>query len=128
MISSAIARVSAATLAAAGFPLLFASDALLPRLVPGMPAHATWLGQLLAAAWLSIAFYNWNSRHTILGGIYGRPAVLLNLGVYVVSALSLLKVGPALPLVRLAAIPFALLAIVYGVVMVKGPLDREAAG
>lgn len=126
MISSIVARVSAAVLALAGFPLLFASDDLLPLLIPGMPSQATWLGQLVAAAWLSIAFYNWNTRDTLLGGIYGRPAVLLNLGVYLVSALSLLKVGPALPLVRLGAIPLALLAIVYAVLLLRGPLDWSA--
>ena len=71
MTSSIVARVSAGFLAAAGFPMLFASDVLLPRLIPELPAHAAWLGQLLAAAWLSVAFYNWNTRETMLGGIYG---------------------------------------------------------
>lgn len=127
MISSIVARTSAAVLAVAGFPLLFASDVVLPRLIPGMPANATWLGQLLAAAWLSVAFYNWNTRDSLLGGIYGRPAVLLNLGVYLVSALSLLRVGPAFPVMWLVAIPFALLAAVYAVLLLRGPLDRPAA-
>jgi len=125
--SSTVTRVSAGFLAAAGLPLLFASDVLLPRIVPGMPAHATWLGQLIAAAWLSVAFYNWNTRGTILGGIYGRPGVLLNLGIYLVSALSLLKASPTLPWVRVGALPFALLAIVYAVILLRGPFDLPAA-
>lgn len=127
MISSTVTRLSAGFLAAAGFPLLFASDVLLPRIVPGMPAHATWLGQLIAAAWLSVAFYNWNTRGTILGGIYGRPGVLLNLGIYLVSALSLLKASPTLPSVRVGALPFAVLAIVYAVILFRGPFDLPAA-
>jgi hypothetical protein len=127
MISSTVTRVSAGFLAVAGFPLLFASDVLLPRIVLGMPTHATWLGQLIAAAWLSVAFYNWNTRGTILGGIYGRPGVLLNLGIYLISALSLFKASPTLPLVRLGALPFALFAIVYAIILLRGPFDRPAA-
>ncbi len=127
MISAIVTRASTVFLAGIGFPLLFASDELLPRLIPGMPASATWLGQLLAAAWLSIAAHNWNARDAMLGGIYGRPAVLLNLGVYLVSALSLLKVSATLPLVRLAAIPFAVFALVSAVLLLRGPLDRPAA-
>ncbi|MBX9855308.1 MAG: hypothetical protein K2Y26_07275 [Gemmatimonadaceae bacterium] len=124
MISSLVNRTSAAVLAVAGFPLLFASDVVLPHLVPGLPVHASWLGQLLAAAWLSVAFYNWNTRDTILGGIYGRPAVLLNLGVYLISALSLIKGDVGSPLVRLGAIPCAVLAAVYALLLLRGPLDR----
>lgn len=126
MMSSLVSRVSAAFLAAAGVPLLFAADVLLPRIATGIPTDAGWVGQLLAAAWLSIAFYNWNTRHTILGGIYGRPAVLLNLGVYLISALALFKVSATLPFVRLGAVPFALLAVVYGVLLLRGPLERSA--
>lgn len=127
MISSVIARASAALLAAAGLPLLFASDVILPRLVPGVPGSAGWLGQLMAAAWLSVALFNWNSRETVLGGIYGRPAVNLNLVLYVVSALALLKAGNATPALRALALLFAAMAAVYGVVLFRGPLDRPAA-
>ena len=127
MISSLVARTSTAVLAIAGFPLLFASDVLLPRLVPGLPVHATWLGQLLAASWLSVAFYNWNTRDSILGGIYGRTTVLLNLGIYLVSALALIKVDAGFPLVRLGAIPFALLGTAYAVLLLRGPFDRLTA-
>lgn len=127
MISSVISRASAALLAAAGLPLLFASDAILTRLVPGFPVTASWLGQLLAAAWLSVALFNWNSRDTVLGGIYGRPSVNLNLVLSVVSALALLKVGAAAPGVRAFAIPFVVMGAVYGAVLLRGPFDRPAA-
>ena len=63
----------------------------------------------------------------MLGGIYGRPAVLLNLGVYFISALALLKAASPLPLVRLGAAPFGLLAAVYAVLLLRGPFDRPAA-
>lgn len=124
MISSAIARTSAALLAAAALPLLFAPDAVLPRLAPGFPATAAWLGQLIAAGWLSIALFNWNSRETVLGGVYGRPAVLLNLMLYVVSALALIKVGDATIVVRALTVAFVAMAVVYGLVLLRGPFDR----
>lgn len=127
MISSIIARVSALVLGSAGLTLLFASDAVLPVLLPGMPASAAWLGQLLAAAWLSVALFNWNARATVLGGVYGRPAVNLNLVLYLVSALGLLKADGAAPVVRIVAVPFVVMALVYAAVLLRGPFDRPAA-
>jgi hypothetical protein len=127
VISSIIARASALLLASAGLILLFASDAVLPALLPGMPASAAWLGQLLAAAWLSVALFNWNSRATVLGGVYGRPVVNLNLVLYLVSALGLLKADGATTALRIATVPFVLMALVYGVVLLRGPFDRQAA-
>jgi hypothetical protein len=127
MISSVIARASAALLAAVGLPLLFASDAILPGLVPGLPVTAAWLGQLISAAWLSVALFNWYSRSTILGGIYGRPSVNLNLVLYVVSALALLKVGQGTVLVRGLTALFVVMAALYGVLLLRGPFDRPAA-
>lgn len=127
MTSSIIARASAALLAAAGLPLLFASDAILPRLIPGFPVTSSWLGQVIAGAWLSVALFNWNSRETVLGGIYGRPSVNLNLVLYVVSALALLKVSEATLALRAIAVPFVVMAAVYGVLLFRGPFDRPAA-
>ena len=122
-----IARVSALVLAVAGLPLLFASDVLLPQLLPGVPPNAAWVGQLIAAGWLSIALFNWNSRGTLLGGIYGRPAVNLNLVMYTISALALVKAdGNRAPTLSLA-IPFAVMAVVYGAAMFRGPFDKPAA-
>lgn len=128
MISSLISRTSALVLAAGGLALLFASDALLPLLLPGLPASAAWLGQLVAAAWLSVALFNWNARGTILGGVYGRPAVNLNLVLYAVSALALLKAAQPTFAVRLLTVPMALMALVYTAVLLRGPFDRPAAG
>lgn len=124
MISSVIARASAALLVGAGVPLLFAPDAVLPRLIPGFPIASSWLGQLIAAAWLSVGLFNWNSRETVLGGIYGRPSVNLNVVLYVVSAIALLKVRDATLAVRVMAVPFVVMAIVYGVLLFRGPFDR----
>jgi hypothetical protein len=124
MISSVISRVSALVLAVAGLPLLFASDLLLPQLLPGFPPNAAWVGQLIAAGWLSIALYNWNSRDTLLGGIYGRPAVNLNLVMYTISALALVKAGSTRAAGLSLAVPFSAMAIVYGSAMLRGPFDK----
>ena len=61
-------------------------------MVPAFPPAAAWLGQLLGAAWLGVAALNWLQRTALLGGIYGRPVVFANTVMYVVSALSLLRV------------------------------------
>lgn len=114
-------------LALGGLVLLFASDALLPILLPGLPPSAGWLGQCVAAGWLSVALFNWNARETTLGGIYGRPAVNLNLVLYLVSALALLKAKDPTVAMRLLTLPVAVMALVYATLLLRGPFDRSAA-
>jgi hypothetical protein len=127
VISSLVSRVSAALLSLSGLVLLFASDVLLPAVVPGLPPAAAWLGQLLAAAWLGVAALNWLQRAAVLGGIYGRPIVLANLALYFVSALSLLRAllsAGTSSVLWLALAPSAVLAAVYGALLLRGPFDR----
>lgn len=119
-------HVSAALLGLTGVALLFASDTLLPAVIPGFPPAGMWLGQLLAAAWLGVAALNWLQRAARLGGIYGRPTVLANLTLYLVSALSLLRVllaGGAPSVLWLAFALAAVLAAVYGTLLIRGPFD-----
>ncbi len=126
MISTVVSRLSAALLLAAGVALLFAADAVLPLLSPGLPASAAWLGQLLGAAWLGVAALNWLQRNQLLGGIYGRPVVFANLVLYFVGALSLLGAlrDPAVPRgLWWIAGPATLLAAVYGALLLRGPFD-----
>ena len=126
MISSLLSRISAIVLLLGGFVLLFASDAVLPALVPGFPPSAAWLGQLLAAAWLGIAALNWLQRSALLGGIYGRPTVLANVAVYFISALSMLRalLGQGVPSVLWAVFaPLVALAVTYSALMLRGPFD-----
>ena len=132
VISSVLSRVSALVLLLGGLALLFAPDVLLPALVPGFPRGAAWLGQLLAAAWLGVAALNWVQRAAVLGGIYGRPVVLANGALYLVSALSLLRAligGVAPRAIWLACAPTALLAAAYWALLLRGPFDplRPAA-
>ncbi|MEO6444103.1 MAG: hypothetical protein ABIZ91_11910 [Gemmatimonadaceae bacterium] len=72
-------------------------------------------------------WWEWNARNTALGGIYGRPMVLLNLMLYWISALGLLKVARASGVALMLMAPFATLAIAYGVLLWRGPFDRPAA-
>jgi hypothetical protein len=126
VISSLLSRLSAGVLLLGGVALLFASDALLPVLVPGFPPAGAWLGQLLGAAWLGVAALNWLQRAAVLGGIYGRPVVFANLAVYVVSALSLLRAlagGAAPPVLWVALVPAAALAAAYGALLLRGPFN-----
>lgn len=127
MISSLLARISATFLVLGGVAFLFASDVLLPALVPGFPPAGAWLGQLLGAAWLGVAALNWLQRAAILGGIYGRPIVFANLGLYFVSALSLFRglLGDGAPRVLwLLLAVLASLAVSYGLLLFRGPFDE----
>ena len=127
MISSLLSRTSATVLLLGGVALLFASDVLLPALVPGFPPAAAWLGQLLGAAWLGVAVLNWLQRAVVLGGIYGRPVVFANLTLYFVSALSLLRglLGGGVPRVLwLLLAALAGLAVSYGALLLRGPFDQ----
>lgn len=108
--------------------LLFAPDAVLPRLIPNYPPPALWLGQLIGAAWLGVAALNWVSRSTMLGGIYGRPVVFANLVLYFISALVIIKAASRAetPSVLLAlAVPAAVLAVAYGWLLFRGPFAKE---
>ena len=128
MISTHVSRASALLLAAGGLVLLFAADVVLPRLIPAFPAAGAWLGQLLGAAWLAVAALDWLTQGAMLGGIYNRPVVLTNLALHFVTAMVLAKVvaqpdtPPALWLVLAAT---ALLAAVYGWLLLRGPAKRD---
>ena len=126
--SSFITTVSAVVLALGGIALLFASDELLPRLMPGTPASGTVLGQLISAGWLAMAWLNWNQRRMIVGGIYGRPTVLANFMLYLVSASSLghpAMASGASPLLLLLTVLFAALTLVYGALLLRGPFGAD---
>lgn len=130
MISSRLSLLSAAVLLLGGVALLFASDMLLPALIPGFPPAASWLGQFLGAAWLGVAALNWLQRGTRLGGIYGRPVVFANLLLYFVSALSLLRglLGGGIPTALWAVFaPAAALAAAYAALLLRGPFDSSTA-
>lgn len=130
--STAITTFTALVLGAGGFALLFGSDELLPRALPGLAAGATVLGQLVSAGWLALAWLNWNQRRMIVGGIYGRPTVLANLMLFLVSAFSLAhpaRTSGAPVALGVFAVLFGVLALVYGMLLLRGPFgDDSPAG
>lgn len=121
--SSMISRASAVVLLAGGAAMLFAPDLVLPRLVPGYPPAALWLGQLLGAAWLGFAALDWLSQGAVLGGIYGRPVVTANAALHFISAMVLLRTG-----LFLVAVPAVVLAIAYCLLLFRGPLAGDMPG
>jgi hypothetical protein len=127
VISTQIARASAALLVVSALPLLFAPDAILPHLIPTFPASGIWLGQLLAAALLGLAALNWLSQSALLGGIYSRPVVLANAAFYFISTMVLLKVvmrdAPAA--LWIAFVVMAVFACTYGLLLFRGPLESD---
>ena len=62
-----------------GLALTFGPDAALAWAGASAAPIDLWLAQLLGAALLGLAFLNWVQRHTLVGGIYGRPLLLANL-------------------------------------------------
>jgi hypothetical protein len=128
--SQLVSRISALVLLIGGVVLLFAPDAVLPRLSPGFPDSALWLGQLLGAAWLGVAALNWLGRGAMLGGIYGRPTVFANTALYFISALAILRAASRAPSATglwALAVPAVLLALVYGWLLYRGPFEKEFA-
>jgi hypothetical protein len=123
-----ISRTSAGLLFIGGLALLFAPDAILPRLAPGLPASASWIGQLIAAAWLGVGSLNWLSRNAILGGIYGRPVVLANAVLYAITALSLIRpvLSGSLPAAVWCIVgPSAVFATLYARLLFGGPIEKR---
>jgi len=129
--SPLVSRVSASLLCIGGLALLFAPAVVFARLEPGFPAGAAWIGQLLGAAWLGLAALNWLSRSAILGGIYGRPVVVANFAVYFISCLAAVRAGQraGFPAASWAVmVPAGVLAIVFGWLLFKGPVERDMPG
>jgi hypothetical protein len=111
-----------------GFVLLFASDVVLPRVVPAFPVAGAWLGQLLGASWLAVAALNWFSQRQLIGGIYGRHVVMANAALYFITAMVLIKIvvqrdAPAS--LWLVVAPAAAFAGIYGWLMFRGPFERD---
>ncbi len=118
-----LSLASATYLGLLGLPMLIASSEVLPRFVPGLEPQASWVGQLIASAWLAIAMYNWNARTQRLGGIFGRPTVMLNLGFYSIAALGVAKSGASVSVHVMVTAPTAAFAVVYAIAFLKGPFD-----
>jgi hypothetical protein len=109
--------LSAIAYSAGALPLLFMPEELMTAVgAESTPVGATLL-QLLAGALFGFAMLNWMSRHSRLGGIFGRPLVLANFAQAAVAVPALARIVLAgdhsLPLVVALGI-YGLLLIAFG--------------
>jgi len=82
--------VSLAVLGVCGVVGLFAPEVLLSAInMAFVTPH--WPVQILAAAFLALAIFNWMTRGFTMGGIYGRPVLMTNFTFYFVAALSTVR-------------------------------------
>lgn len=88
MISKIILTVTAIVYGIHGVALLFASDLTAGLFGIALTKELTFGAQFFAGALLGMAFINWYSRASIVGGIYGRPLVLMNLMYGLIAFLS----------------------------------------
>ncbi|MES3033785.1 MAG: hypothetical protein V4813_07290 [Gemmatimonadota bacterium] len=126
--STRVSDASAAFLAITGLLLLFASEEMLPMVVPGFPPAVAWLGELVASGWLAMAILNWANRKALLGGVYGRPVVLTNLLFYFSTLMTLLRLASARA-VPVGAfyllVPIAIFTLFYARLLYRGPLGND---
>jgi hypothetical protein len=109
--------LSAIAYGAGALPLLFMPEELMMAVgAESTPVGATLL-QLLAGALFGFAMLNWMSRHSRLGGIFGRPLVLANFAQAAVAVPALARIvlagDQSLPLVVALGI-YGLLLIAFG--------------
>ena len=82
--------LSTAFFGACGIVGLFAPEVLMGAIsMANVTPH--WPVQILAAAFLALAMFNWMTRGFTMGGIYGRPVLMTNFMFYFVAALSTVR-------------------------------------
>jgi len=121
--------VSAAVLAVVGLAGSFLPRELLQWLgsPPSVPLEL--MLQVLGALSLGFAMLDWMARHTVIGGIYGRPVVVGNLLHFASGALALAKGLVRAPEARLLwplALVYAALALGFAFVMFRHPARGKA--
>jgi hypothetical protein len=123
MNTSLLQTVSAATLGACGIVGLFAPEALLSAISMAV-VTPHWPVQLLSAAWLGLAMFNWMTRNFGLGGIYGRPVVMTNFTHYFIAAAATVRpvLGGPRPGPLVVLVVFGLFALAYAYLLfARGP-------
>lgn len=65
--------------AVTGLVLLFVPEVILSRSAPEMPPVGLWISGMFGGALFAFALLNWFQRHTMMGGIFGRPLLMANL-------------------------------------------------
>ena len=107
-----------------GIVLTFAPDEILARAGATPAPVVVWLGQLLGAALLGLAFLNWLQRYAVVGGILGRPLLLTNLTFLMVSFFASVhqwRAAGASSLFAAASVLLGLLAAAFGLRLFRAP-------
>ncbi|MEA2560090.1 MAG: hypothetical protein QOH06_1594 [Acidobacteriota bacterium] len=84
---------SAAVYFVASVGAIFAGDELLKLAGAAGTSLELALLQLLGAAVFSLAMLNWMNRYSLMGGIFGRPLVVVNFANSAISALMLVHLA-----------------------------------
>jgi hypothetical protein len=122
--SSFLLSVSAVFMASLGLAATFAPLELAHSLGESGPLFPLLL-QVGGALYLGFAMLNSLARTSLIGGIYNRPLLLANLLHFVVAALALVRPAmsaSALPVVRTAAVLYALFAIGFSALLFRSPV------
>ncbi len=109
--------------AAAGVPLLFASDDILRRVDGSVSPTGLWMGGMFGGALVAFALLNWFNRGQLIGGIYSRPLLLANLMLLtniVFPALRFWRVTAHM-LPAVTAVVFGILLVLFGRLLFRHP-------
>ena len=124
-----VMSATAALLGLAGLTLLFAPAWILSLYGVVLPPPELVLAQLLGAALLGNAIINWLGRQAVLGGIYGRPLMVGNLGHCLIAALVLLRAamgGADRPAVWVTLGLYAVCAAGFATLLFRRPVTSAA--
>lgn len=118
--------ISAVFLFSTGIILTFLPTEVLTYFSLEAEKSSQLLCQLLGAQYFAFGMINWNTRSSLIGGIYNRPIAVSNFAHFFIGGLALIKgitSYPNLPyaLWVLASIYIAL-AVLFGIIMYKHPV------
>ena len=94
---------------------------------PGVPEIVL---AVLGGALIGLGYLNWMSRRAPIGGIYGRPVLLANLGHFVVAGLPLLRhclAGSVTPWLWVITAVYLVGMVFYGSLLFIGPARPQTA-
>lgn len=111
-------------LAIAGLAMLFLGDEVTYLLrTPSSPL----INSIIAALYFGFATVNWHSKNLTIGGIYGRPLLLGNIGHTTIGAISLFKIAFDTPslLVIIIAVIYTIFLVAFTWLMYTDPTKNK---
>ncbi len=124
-----VMTVSAIIMGIAGMLMTFIPDLILNYLDVNVDKTTVFAIQILGALYFAFAMFNWMNKRDLIGGIYNRPLAVANVCHYSIAGLALvngLMSNPNLsPIIWTAGIIYAVLAIVFGLILMRHPLSES---